>query len=165
MSPKKRVIFLFFFLICTSAIGYALYLQVVVGLLPCPLCIAQRIAYWLIGLTALIAFIHNSEKSAAAVYCSFITFFSLVGFLFALRHSWLIRYTESFECGISTEEKFLNAIPLSNWWPTMFEANGDCTDIKWEFASLTIPDWSAILFVCFFTTMVYLFITGSKNQI
>jgi disulfide bond formation protein DsbB len=29
----------------------------------------------------------------------------------------------------------------------MFEANGDCADVEWEFLSLAIPDWSFIAFV------------------
>jgi protein dithiol:quinone oxidoreductase len=31
----------------------------------------------------------------------------------------------------------------------MFEANGDCTDVDWEFLSLTIPDWSLLAFAGF----------------
>ncbi|MDH5480628.1 MAG: disulfide bond formation protein B [Nitrosomonas sp.] len=29
----------------------------------------------------------------------------------------------------------------------MFEANGDCMDVDWEFLSLTIPDWSLVAFI------------------
>lgn len=37
-----RLIFLFLFLFCGALLGYAQYLQHVQGLLPCPLCVAQR---------------------------------------------------------------------------------------------------------------------------
>ena len=163
MKSEKRVVLLLIFLICTSVIGYALYLQLVNNLLPCPLCIAQRIAYWLVGLTAFFAFIHNSRGLSQQIYCSLITIFSLIGLLLALRHSWLIRYPEAFECGISAEEKFLNTLSIANWWPSMFEANGDCADVKWEFMSLTIPDWSAIFFILFLIIAVYILFT-SRNQ-
>lgn len=163
MKSGRRLVLLLIFLICVSAIGYALYLQLVINLLPCPLCIAQRITYWLVGLTALFAFIHNSRGLSRQIYYSLVAIFSLIGALLALRHSWLVRYPEAFECGISAEEEFLNTLPISNWWPTMFEANGDCTDVKWEFMSLTIPDWSAIFFILFFVAAVYI-LSANHNQ-
>lgn len=165
MKSRKRLVLLLIFLICASVIGYALYLQLVINLLPCPLCIAQRIAYWLIGLTAIFAFIHNSRGLSQQIYCSLIAIFSLIGLLLALRHSWLIRYPEAFECGISAEERFLNTLSISDWWPSMFEANGDCADVKWEFIALTIPDWSAVFFIIFLITAVYILFTSRNQQI
>ena len=156
---------LLIFLSCTGVIGFALYLQLVINLLPCPLCIAQRIAYWLVGLTALFACIHDPRDLGRKIYCSFIAIFSLIGLLFALRHSWLIRYPEAFECGISAEEEFLNTLSIANWWPSMFEANGDCADVKWEFMSLTIPDWSVIFFLLFLITAVYILFTSRNQQL
>lgn len=141
-----RFIFLFIFLGCAGLIGYALYLQLVEGLLPCPLCVAQRIAYWLIGITAIFAFFNQSSVSRK-IFCGLIAAFTLIGATIAARHAWLIRYPESFECGISPEEAFLNALPLAEWWPAMFEANGDCADTSWKFLSLTLPDWSLIAFM------------------
>jgi protein dithiol:quinone oxidoreductase len=142
-----RIIFLFIFLCCVGLIGYAQYLQHIDGLLPCPLCVAQRVTYWLLGLTALLAFMHNPKNIGWRLYGGLTTIFALAGAIIAFRQSWLIRYPESFECGISPEEKFLNALPIAEWWPGMFEANGDCTDVDWEFLSLAIPDWSFIAFV------------------
>jgi len=163
MKPGKRAVFLLIFLICTSLVGYALYLQLVAHLLPCPLCIAQRMAYWLVGLTALFAFLHNSQGIGRRIYSFLIALFALFGMLVALRHSWLVQYPEEFECGISAEEKFLNALSIAKWWPSMFEANGDCTDVKWEFMSLNIPDWSVSLFILLFMLAVYV-LFSSRNR-
>ena len=162
---RKRVLLLLIFLICTTVIGYALYLQLVINLLPCPLCIAQRIAYWLVGLTSIFAFIHNPRGLSRQIYYSFIAIFSLIGLLLALRHSWIIRYPEAFQCGISAEEKFLNTLSIANWWPSMFEANGDCADVKWELMSLTIPDWSVIFFLLLLITSVYILYTSRNQQL
>ena len=163
MISGKRIVLLLIFLICTTVIGYALYLQLVINLLPCPFCIAQRIAYWLVGLTAIFAFIHNPRGLGRKIYYSFITVFSLSGLILALHHSWIIRYPEAFQCGISAEEEFLNGLSIANWWPSMFEANGDCADVKWEFMSLTIPNWSVIFFLLILITSVYMLFT-SRNQ-
>jgi disulfide bond formation protein DsbB len=37
----------------------------------------------------------------------------------------------------------------------MFEANGDCASIDWQFLSLTIPDWSLIAFMGLGSLMLY----------
>ena len=147
MRPFIRIIFLTVFLICAGSLVYALYLQLVKNLLPCPLCVAQRLSYWVIGLTAIVAVAHNPRTLGRRLYSGVMMVAALVGGVVATRHSWLIRYPESFECGISPEERLLNSLPIARWWPTMFEANGDCSESSWEFMSLTIPDWSAILFI------------------
>ena len=143
-----RLLFLIILLSCTGLLGYAQYLQHVEGLLlPCPLCVAQRVAYWLLGLTAFVAFLHNPQLIGHRFYGFLMSVFAFAGAVIAARHAWLIRYPESFECGISPEEAFLNALPIAQWWPGMFEANGDCVNVDWKFLSLTIPDWSLIAFV------------------
>ncbi len=147
MRPFIRIIFLTVFLICAGSLVYAVYLQLVKNLLPCPLCVAQRLSYWVIGLTAIVAVAHNPRTLGRRLYSGVMMIAALVGGVVATRHSWLVRYPESFECGISPEERLLNSLPIARWWPTMFEANGDCSESSWEFMSLTIPDWSAILFI------------------
>lgn len=163
MKLKLRIIFLLIFLGCTSLIGYAIYLQLAAQLLPCPLCVAQRVVYWLVGLTALFAFLHNTRGVGYKIYSILIAFFALLGMSVALRHSWLIRYPEAIECGISPEEEFLNNLLIAKWWPTMFKANGDCTDITWEFMSLTIPEWSASFFLLFLIIAIYVLLYGRAH--
>ncbi len=142
-----RLLFLFILLVCISFLGYAQYLQHVEGLLPCPLCVAQRLAYWLLGLTAFIAFLHNPKPFERRLYALLIAIFALMGAVISARHAWLIRYPKSLECGISPEEDLLNSLPIADWWPGMFQADGDCAHVDWTFLSLTIPDWSFAAFV------------------
>ncbi len=162
MSPFIRIIFLTVFLICAGSLVYAVYLQLVKNLLPCPLCVAQRLSYWVIGLTAIVAVAHNPRTLGRRLYSGVMMIAALVGGVVATRHSWLVRYPDSFECGISSEEKFLNSLPIARWWPTMFEANGDCSESSWEFMSLTIPDWSAILFILMAILSGYALLTRQR---
>lgn len=151
-----RLLFLFILLICISLLGYAQYLQNLEGLLPCPLCVAQRLAYWLLGLVALLAFLHKPKVIGRRCYGVLLSILAFMGTVIAARHAWLLRYPESFECGISPEEAFLNSLPLASWWPGMFEANGDCADVDWKFLSLTIPDWSLIAFISLGIVSLYM---------
>ena len=164
MKPGIRAIFLLIFLGCASLIGYALYLQLVKNLVPCPLCVVQRVAYWLVGLLALLAFFHSPGAAGRRVYSGMMAIFAFTGAVVALRQAWLVRYPEAFECGISPEEKFLNALPIAQWWPSMFEANGDCADAAWEFSLLTLPDWSVIFFIIMGSLAVYIFFTRQRNR-
>lgn len=141
-----RILFLCILLGCIGFLGYAQYLQHVEGLLPCPLCVAQRLAYFSLGLTAFIASLHNPEPFGRRLYGLLMVIFAFIGTVIAARHAWLIRYPESFECGISPEEALLNSFPIADWWPGMFEANGDCANVDWTFLSLAIPDWSFVAF-------------------
>jgi disulfide bond formation protein DsbB len=165
-SPKAlvRSILLAIFLGCAALINYALYLQLVENLLPCPLCVVQRIAYWLTGVTALVAFFHVPGTTGRRIYAGLMTVFAFAGGLVALRQAWLVRYPEAFECGISPEEEFLNALPLARWWPGMFEANGDCADVTWKFASLTLPDWSAIFFMILVALSIYVLLICENRR-
>lgn len=162
MRPFIRIIFLTVFLICAGSLVYAVYLQLVKNLLPCPLCVAQRLSYWVIGLTAMVAVAHNPRALGRRLYSGVMMVAALVGGVVATRHSWLVRYPESFECGISPEERLLNSLPIARWWPTMFEANGDCSESSWELMSLTIPDWSAILFILMAIMSGYALLTRQR---
>lgn len=158
MTPIIRYIFLFIFLACASLLGVALYLQEVKHLLPCPLCVAQRVAYWLIGLTALAAWLHKPATWGRRLYSGFLILFSLAGAAVASHHAWLIRYPEATAgCSASPEERFLNALPIAKWWPGMFEANGDCASVTWSFMSLAIPDWSLVWFLILGGVAAYTF--------
>lgn len=153
--PDPSYIFLLILLSCAGLLGYAQYLQHVENLLPCPLCVAQRVAFWLTGIIALLAFLHKPKITGRRLYGFLIAAFALTGAVIAGRHAWLIRYPESFECGISPEEAFLNSLPIAEWWPGMFEANGDCANVDWKFLSLTLPDWSLIAFATLGVLAVY----------
>lgn len=157
MRLQQRLSFLFIFLSCAALLSYALWLQQAQGLLPCPLCVVQRIAYCLVGLTAWVALVHQPGMRGRRIYSVLIACFALAGAVVAARHAWLLRFPNSMECGVSPEQNFLNALPLARWWPSMFEALGDCALIKWRFLTLAIPDWSLLWFIIFIGMASYLF--------
>jgi disulfide bond formation protein DsbB len=147
---NRRHLYLAILLVCAGLLAAALYLQEVENLAPCPLCVGQRIAYWLVGFVALVAFLHNpSGRSVARLYSALIVAFAAIGAAIAIRQEWIILTAKPGGCSmvISPEEKLLNALPLAKWWPSMFEAAGDCASVTWRFLSLSIPEWSLLWFV------------------
>lgn len=164
MKLESRFLFLFLFLASALLLGYAVILQTTQHLLPCPLCVAQRMAYWLVGLTALVALVHHPASPVRRWYAGLIAVFSLAGAAVALHHVWVIRHPTDAGCGISPEEKFLNALPFAHWWPAMFEANGDCAKVTWRFLSLSMPEWSLVCFLLFFACAAYMLIAGKNDR-
>ncbi len=155
---KPRAVFLAIAVSCFALMGFgAFWLQGKLGLLPCPLCVAQRIAFLAVGAAALLAAAFGPTRRWAVRFWAALTgLFALAGLTVALRHVWLLHFPQSLDCGISPEERFLNALSLARWWPGMFEANGDCADVKWKFLALTIPEWAAIWFAGFLAFSLWL---------
>ena len=144
---KTRSLFLLIALACTALLATGIYLQEVEYLLPCPLCVIQRMLFWAVGLTALAGFLHNPRVPGQRVYGGLLAVFALGGTGVALHHEWVIRHPEESTCSISPLELFLNDLITARVWPVMFEANGDCADATWPLLGLTIPDWALISFL------------------
>jgi disulfide bond formation protein DsbB len=47
-------------------------------------------------------------------------------------------------------------MPLHHWIPQFFEATGDCGNIDWQFAGLSMPAWMEVIFVLFTATLFIL---------
>lgn len=156
---KPRIVFLGMAVSCFALMGFGAYwLQGKLGLLPCPLCVAQRIAFLAVGIVALAAAVVGpTRRWAVRLWSALTSLLSLAGLVVALRHVWVLYFPQSLDCGISPEERFLNALALARWWPTMFEANGDCADVKWKFLALTIPEWAAVWFAGLLAVSLWLF--------
>lgn len=147
MQINNRLVYFAIALGCFGLMAYGMvYLQGVKHLTPCPMCVMQRIAFLLAGFAALIAALHNPDRRGRIAYGSLIGVAALAGLAVALRQVYLIHFPNRFECGISPEEKILDALPLASWWPAMFKAEGDCAEVVWTFLGITIPAWAVVAF-------------------
>ena len=63
MIYNSRSLYFLGFLACTGMMSYALYAEYILHLIPCPLCVLQRLAVSLTGVIFLIASIHNPRKN------------------------------------------------------------------------------------------------------
>ncbi len=153
-----RLIFLLMGIGSLASIAFAaIYLQAMLHLLPCPMCVAQRIAYFAIGLVALAAAVHGPQgPGGRRTYAGLVGLLAVAGLASAGRQIWLTYFPGSFECGISPEEAFLNSLPLAQWWPALFAAEGDCAEVKWRFLGLSIPELSAIAFAAVLGVSIWL---------
>ena len=131
---------------CAGLLGFGLYLQHVVGLEPCPMCIVQRYAMTLIGLLALLALLtpHTRVQQIWVVLTA-----SLAGFgaFVAARQSWLQWYPpNTVSCGRDFYG-MIESFPLQRVIPLIFRGGGDCTQVDWTFLGGSIANWSFVAFV------------------
>lgn len=130
---------------CVAMLAFGLYLQHVVGLEPCPMCIVQR--YALIGV-AVLAGLTAIAKSRGLLVTGSALMVLMAGFgaFVAARQSFLQWYPpEVASCGRDFYG-MIETFPLKRAIPMIFKGSGDCTKIDWTFLGGSIANWS---FVCF----------------
>ena len=143
-----RTWFFFGFLACLCAMFTAAYFQLIEELEPCPLCISQRIMIVAVGLTCLIAVLHNPKQTGIRIYAIVGGILALMGAGISTRHVWLqhLPPEEVPTCGPGLAYIFEN-FPLSKTLETMLSGTGDCAEILWTFLGLSIPAWTLLSFL------------------
>lgn len=137
-------------LVLTSIIGisFALYLEHVQGLDPCPLCIFQRIGLIGMGLIALVAFIYNPVSSGFKRFYAFLATLSIgwsVGV--AARHVWLqsLPPDQVPSCGPGLDY-LIDALPMKTVLQEVLSGSGECAAVDWTFLGQSLPVWSLLYF-------------------
>lgn len=153
-----RLLFLDTFLFCAALLGIALYMEHVMLLEPCPLCIMQRAFFLAAGAVALAAFLHNPAARGRAVYGWTTAAFSLIGAGFALRQIYLqsLPQDQVPACGPSLEY-MMQEFPLRDVLAVMFSGDGNCAEVLWQdpLIGLGIPEWSLVGFIMIIVVAVY----------
>ncbi|WP_219220472.1 disulfide bond formation protein B [Variovorax boronicumulans] len=142
-------------LACVAMLAFGMYLQHVVGLEPCPMCIVQRYALVLVAVfTGLAALTGKPVVQKTAVALALVT--AVGGAYTAARQSWLQWYPPEFgSCGRDIYG-MIETFPLQRAIPMIFRGSGDCTKIDWTFLGLSIANWSFVCFVGFALLLVVL---------
>lgn len=136
-------------------LAFGLYLQHVVGLDPCPMCIVQRYALVLVvvvaGLTAL-----SGRRGVLVAGSSLMLLFAGFGAFVAARQSFLQWFPpEISSCGRDFYG-MIETFPLQRAIPMIFKGSGDCTKIDWTFLGGSLANWSFIWFAAFSVAAVLL---------
>ena len=129
-----------------AMLAFGLYLQHVVGLEPCPMCIVQRYALVLVAVVAgVTAF--ASRKGLLVTGSGLMVLLSGLGAFVAARQSFLQWYPpEVASCGRDLYG-MIETFPLKRAIPMIFKGSGDCSKVDWTFLGGSIANWSFICFV------------------
>jgi len=151
LGTRRRICAAVFVMIAVL-LSVSLYLQHVVGLEPCPLCILQRYAFVLVAAFALIAAL--SSNLAGKIAHGAALLFAFAGGATAAWHVWLqINPPKESSCGPGLEY-MLSELPLARALPRIFKGAGDCSAIEWTFLGLSIAAWSLLWFAILFVALI-----------
>lgn len=148
VADRCSRIFTLVFIACVAILGFALYLQHVELLDPCPWCVVQRLLFIAVALISLVAALHRPGVTMATFYAILGAATALGGALAAGYHVYLqADDARANACVGSSVERFLDQTNVGAWIPPLLQYDGPCTLKPWAFLWLSIPEWSLICFV------------------
>ena len=136
------------FIFCLTLVLASVYMQHVMELEPCPLCILQRVLVLITGVFFLIAALHNPAKTGTRIYATLIGLSASLGAAVSARHVWLqnLPADQVPSCGPGLGFLMEN-FPLTDALSLVLRGSGECADVSWTFLSLSIPAWTLLAFL------------------
>lgn len=167
MTLSSRQGFTGGFVLCAGLLGFAYYLQYVELQDPCPLCMVQRVAFYLLAAIFLLAALHGPGRHGVMVYGLAAFIVAALGAAVAARHVWLQSLPAHLvpSCGPGLEY-MLKKFPLADVLGKVLTGSGECAEAGWKFLNLTIAGWSLLWLVLLGFLALYLALgkTGSARQ-
>ena len=160
MSFNYRQLHLILFLGSLVGMGFALYLEHVVGLNPCPLCVFQRVGLIGMGVFSLIALIHNPSSTWLRKGYTMLSTLAIswsVGV--AARHVWLqtLPPDKVPSCGPGLDY-LVEALPFKAVLQQVLSGSGECAVIDWTFLGQSLPVWSLMFFIVLLIINVFILV-------
>jgi disulfide bond formation protein DsbB len=129
-------------LACAGLIAYALYSERVLGYMPCPLCMFQRVGVMALGVVFLIAALHAPRGRGRYVYAALVGIVALATAGVAARHVYIQTLPPGTvpACGAPLDV-MLQFAPFLEVVKKVLTASGECGIIDWSFLGLSMPGW------------------------
>lgn len=148
MQLSYRLLHTLLFLGSIIGMSFALYLEHIVGLEPCPLCVFQRVGLIAMGVFSLIALLHNPVSAWLRRSYSLLASLAIgwsVGV--AARHVWLqhLPADQVPSCGPGLDY-LVEALPFKTVLQQVLSGSGECAVVDWTLLGLSLPTWSLVFF-------------------
>lgn len=128
-------------------LGVAFYMEYQMGLEPCPLCMLQRIAFFMIGVFSLISALGQNASWKRKLALPIVVL-SLLGAGLAIRHLYLQSLPmEELPACLPGLSYMFEVFPWQEIMQAMIMGTGECGDVMWTFLGLSIPGWTLVAFV------------------
>lgn len=148
-----------FFMVFTAgilALGASYYLEYTVGLMPCSLCLVQRLFLSVLIACCAVAAVHGPRRFGLSLYWFGALSASLGGTMAAWRQ--VLLQSDSLhhmaQCSPGMQESF-GHLPWLCALRRMFNDNEDCAQLSWTLFDLSIPEWSLLFFVAMSILAIY----------
>lgn len=133
---------------CIFLMAVALYMEHVMALVPCPLCVFQRVAVIAVGVIALVAAVHNPAAPGIRIYGGLVALGALAGIGLSLRHLYLQSLPEDQvpSCGPGLDY-LMDVFPMTEVIEMVLSGDGSCAEVVWRFLGISIPGWTLVGFL------------------
>ena len=163
MQAQPRRVLALVALVAVALLAFGLYLQHVVGLEPCPMCIVQRYALFGVAIAAGLGAM-SSRRGVHMVFAGLGLLMAGFGGFTAARQSWLQWYPpEVSSCGRDFYG-MIETFPLQRAIPMIFRGSGDCSKVDWTFLGGSIANWSFVWFLVFGAVGALLFVRQLRRR-
>jgi disulfide bond formation protein DsbB len=137
------------FAACAGLLAIALTLQLKGGLVPCPLCIFQRIAFTATGAVFLVAGLHAPRAAwGQRLYAALALLAAGIGVGIAGRHVWLqhLPPDEVPSCGPGLDY-MRELLPMTSVIRKVLTGSGECARVDWTLMGLSMAEWGLLWFM------------------
>jgi disulfide bond formation protein DsbB len=147
MIPDIRKTNFLIFLVCTAMMLAAAYMEHVMKMIPCSLCITQRGFVVLTGVLALVAGIHNPATTGRRVYAVLGIIAPILGACFAGRQLWLqsLPADQVPACGPGLAYMF-EVFPFMEALKLLLQGDGNCAHVD-KILGLSLAAWTFMAFI------------------
>ncbi len=162
LSPRR--VYLGVAVFCAASVGFALYMQHYEFVLPCPLCIFQRIGIIVCGLLALLAAICPFPQWPH-FWPVLIGLAATLGAGVSIRHiqiqqSLATDHPQSCGAGLGF---MLERQSIPSVISDVLAGHGDCTVIDWQLGFLTLPMMTLAGFIVIFSASMYILLQSTPR--
>jgi disulfide bond formation protein DsbB len=130
------------FAACAALLAYAIFVQGVLRIEPCPLCIFQRVGLAAAGVVFLVAGLHAPRAPGARAYGTLLLLACAATIAIAARHVWIQHLPDGAvpSCGPGLAY-LLEEFPLGDVVRKVLTGSGECHQVNWTFLTLSMPTW------------------------
>jgi protein dithiol:quinone oxidoreductase len=133
---------------CAAALAFAFYVQYGMNLVPCHLCIFQRVTIAALGLAFVIAALFSRPGGRGVAAAVLVGLMGAATIATAGRHLWIQMQPEGSVPACGADLAFmLDLFPVTDVILKVFKAGGECGKIDWTFLGLSMPAWVLALAV------------------
>ena len=163
---SARQIFGAFALLCMGMLGFAFYAEHGLGLIPCPLCMFQRVAVMAFAALCILAAIQGPTGWGVRVWAFLGLLTAGLGAAIAGRHVWLqsLPKDQLPSCAPPMDYMWDN-LPFGSMLQTVLMTSGDCAKVDWQFLGLSMPVWTFIAFAIMAASMLVVLLFPPRRAI
>jgi disulfide bond formation protein DsbB len=162
LSPQFA--FVIGMLACLGVLASAYAIEHIYDIEPCPLCVLQRIVYWIMAVVCLLGAYHNSKTLVRYCYSLSALLLGIVGILLSGRQIWLqhlpIGEVPSCTAGL---DRLLEVYPVLDVLKMVFTSSGECSVVNFTILGLSLAETSFISFGLLTLVSIWIIVLQKKR--